>query len=209
MSDEVMSPPRRLTPDEQAEVLEARAQVQRLAAQVMRAYPALWRASGMAHAELLAVGDAEAAHARTLYDAAKGTPYEVYLRLSVQGAMIDALKAETKHRRALREGAEKAAAGLDGEEDAETCLEVIAAGMALALAGADPEAAAMRREAQAEVRAAVAEESEEARELVQRHYFRGEVLEKAGRSLGLSRSTVKRRHGAALKRIGARLGGGG
>jgi RNA polymerase sigma factor (sigma-70 family) len=215
MSGEVVALRRRLTADEQADVVRARSEVRRLAAKLIATHPRLFRASRVTHQQLIAEGDLELSHAMTRLDARRGVPLSLYARKAVYGAMVDLLKGETSLQKALREGAEKAADAQGprregGEpdtwdEEAEACAADLATGMALSLAAVDPERLAMTREHHGLVRAAVSEEPPQEQALIEQHYLGDHTLEEAGSALGMSLSTTKRRHRAALRRISARL----
>jgi RNA polymerase sigma factor for flagellar operon FliA len=210
---EVVPLVRRLTAQQQADIVLARAMVRRVAAQLARTKAWLLAASGVSQAELVQLGDVELAGAMTKYKPGPVT-FEAYAHKAVLGAMMNRLKAESAYQRVVREGADKANGSWEdepggrsasGEAAPAAYCDGAVTGMLLALAGADPEHVAMTRELHEAVRAAVAEEPARERRLVERHYFEGETLEQAGRALGMSRSTAKRKHGAALERIGGRL----
>jgi RNA polymerase sigma factor for flagellar operon FliA len=72
-----------------------------------------------------------------------------------------------------------------------------------------PEDRLAEAEILARIKEIVAELSLQERTLVERHYFAGETLDHAAKSLGLSKSWGSRLHARAIKHIAGRLRGSG
>jgi RNA polymerase sigma factor for flagellar operon FliA len=197
---------------------EARPVVQTIVRRRCRKWPYLVRKSRLPLEDLIAIGEAELWHVSSSFDPHCGVKLATYAWRAIDGAIVDAIWAETRHQRAVREGGY---GGLDqvgddreryGETSAETRQAAVeefsdgrVAGMLLRLVAADPEASVMEKELHAKVHKAIAGLSEKDGRLIRMHYFEGRALEDAGAMLKISRSTVKRRHQGILVRLGARL----
>lgn len=214
MSAEIVALAPRLTSEQRDLVLAGRPLVRRIAAQIVATRGWLMRASAVTHGHLIAEGDLELSHTVRLFDASGEASFDEYAYRAVRGAMLDLLRAESRYQRAVRRGGEKAAPaeGEDGEagpeswqEQLDTYCDVKVAGMLMSVTAADPECLAMGRELHERLRGAVSEEPSRERTLIERSYLADEPVEKVGRALGMSRSSIKRRHGKALARIAARL----
>jgi RNA polymerase sigma factor (sigma-70 family) len=216
MSTEVVPFAPRLTREQQQRVLAGQAQVRRIAAQIAATMGWLMRASEVTHLDLIAEGDLELSHTVRLFDPTGETTFDDYAYPSIYGAMMNLLKAESRYQRLLRKGGEKAASAEHGSDDEparpESWQEALddycdarVVGMLMGVAVADPESLAITRELHHDLRVAVAEEPPRERALLERSYLAEEPVERAGRALGMSRSSIKRRHGKALARVAARL----
>jgi RNA polymerase sigma factor (sigma-70 family) len=181
-------------------------------------YRALVRKSNLKREDLIAIGSLALSNAAPRFVPGPGRTLGSFAWLAIYGAIKDAVKGETKHGRAIHAGMSRSV-GVDREdqdrygqtsqgardEAVQHFSNAMVAGMLMSLAAADPEHEAMDDELHHQVRQAVAELAPKDDRLIRLHYFEDQTLLETGAALGMSRSTVKRRHKSILKRIGARL----
>jgi RNA polymerase sigma factor (sigma-70 family) len=199
-------------------VFAARPMVLRIVAQRCALWPGQIRASNFEHEDLVEIGELELSHVVKKFDIDGDTPFEGYAWVAVDGAIKTAIKNESLYQKAVRKGMYRGADGerRDRERRGETSADArqaaveafsdaVVAGMLASLAAADPEARVMARELHDKIRQVISELSAKDGRLIHLHYFDDRTLDETAVDLGISRSTVKRRHHNILARLGARL----
>jgi RNA polymerase sigma factor for flagellar operon FliA len=201
------------------------AEAQPVVRKIVNLYGAKWpnlvRKARLSVEDLVAIGDLELWQSSSAFKEGPGRKLETYAWKAVNGAIKNAVKAETRHERAVSEGMARGAdQGTEEppqrrryeETSAETrdaavhaFSDTVVAAMLMSLAAADPEREVMSAQLHDRLNRAVDELSAKDGRLIRRHYFEDWTLEAAGAELGMSRSTVKRRHQKILERLGARL----
>ena len=217
MSDETLPP---LTPAQQALVASALGMVDRALGAVRRRFR-----GGLTDPELLAIGHEALCEVTQTFDPKRDVPIEGYAWRFVHGAMWNALRKETQFQRAARVGGYKAAdaqqeePSREGDSEASRAAPVqafsdaVAAGMmAEVVAQAmrrraldDPTAPLEYAQAIAALQTALAELSEQDRQLLDLHYYQDVPIYQAGVPLKMGRTVAKARHRGLLKRLGALL----
>jgi RNA polymerase sigma factor for flagellar operon FliA len=139
------------------------------------------------------------------YDPDRQVPFSTFVYLRIRGAMsenvgaVAPLSRGITRRRAARPGRRASACPLPLERwlepaSAGTCADELASAIDAARLGP-------------RLGAALASLDRRGRELIERHYFRGESLQEIGRLLGRSRSWASRAHARALVKLRAALDG--
>jgi RNA polymerase sigma factor for flagellar operon FliA len=129
--------------------------------------------------DLCAAGTVGLVQAAGRYRPSAGVAFATFAYYRIQGSMYDALRDLGQ----LRRG---------GEEDEVARLPVVAP---------SPDEELERARAAATLRRAIAALPAAKRALLERHYYRGDTLQDAGRHLGFSKSWASRLHAQALAEL--------
>jgi RNA polymerase sigma factor FliA len=170
-----------------------------------------WRCCGViGWKDLLSIGNVALTEQVRTFDPSRKKTLREYAFTAVRGAMLDALRIESRLQKVVRQGMDKAIVVQADDEDMESFTDALVAGGLANLAGEpmrtdDAEDEEALREIRAWVRCAVSELSTEAQRLVELHYVRGMAIESAGREMGLGRTVVYARHRGLLKRLAEKL----
>jgi RNA polymerase sigma factor for flagellar operon FliA len=222
-------PPEPLTPEQKA-LVEGTAD---LVTRVLRKFFAKWGTSILGEAELRSLGYAGLIKAAQNYDAALGVPFEIFARYRVEGAMLDGLRDEDRHRKlalAVRSSSKTFSAQLgdpsnlmkDTDEDTRAHLQQIAdMNAASMMEGMISEASrggvgemdhAERQTyavAMAALDAARSNLSERDRQILDLYYREGKELKEIAEIIGVSYASVRRYHTGVMSRLAAQLRGKG
>ncbi|HKE16756.1 MAG TPA: sigma-70 family RNA polymerase sigma factor [Kofleriaceae bacterium] len=153
--------------------------------------------------DLIGIAAEAILRAAARYDPDRQVPFATFVYLRIRGAMRESVGAVAplsrgiSRRRAARSGRRGSACSLPLELEpasAGTCADELASAIDAARLGP-------------RLGAALASLDRRGRELIERHYFRGESLQEIGRLLGRSRSWASRAHARALVQLRAALDG--
>jgi RNA polymerase sigma factor FliA len=136
--------------------------------------------------DLIAYGRIGLLAAARAFDPNRGPSFEAYASIRIRGAIWDATAADV----AMRLRSRAVARAVTGREDE-----------ASALIGLDPEQAVSDAQRVASLVRWLRELPPEQAELIRRHHFEGEDLDRIGRDLGVSRSWASRLHRRAIQRL--------
>jgi RNA polymerase sigma factor for flagellar operon FliA len=169
--------------------------------------------------DLVAYGYEGLLEARRRFDASRGIRFEDFAHYRVRMRMLDGLRAMTRlprrararlHvMRALDHATEAYAPRVSSTDATLLAIRNVLSAQVAAYVIANhvepdaesPESSALRRESAETVRAAMNSLSEAERQLIERHYFRGEAFNDIAEALGISKSWASRMHAKALVRL--------
>jgi RNA polymerase sigma factor for flagellar operon FliA len=166
--------------------------------------------------DLVAYGYEGLLEARQRFDASRGIAFEDFAHYRVRMRMLDGLRtmsrlprraqARLHVMRALDHATETYAPRVPSTDATLLAIRNIVGAQVAAYVIANhvepdadsPESSALRRESAEAVRAAMDKLSEGERQLIERHYFRGEAFNDIAETLGISKSWASRMHAMAL-----------